>query len=119
MSVVETRSALNAEPSSARTAGRTLNGPRVPSRLSEDSELAVEIRGLIERGEMDAARDRFAVLVVAHQRRASRIAYHYLRDPADADEAVQDAFIKVFTHLGSYREAWPFEVWFTRILINT
>ena len=36
----------------------------------------------------------------------------------DADEAVQDAFVKVFSHIGSYREAWPFEVWFTRILIN-
>jgi RNA polymerase sigma-70 factor (ECF subfamily) len=53
-----------------------------------------------------------------HQRRASRIAYQYLRDAAEADEAVQDAFVKVFAHLNSYREAWPFEVWFTRILIN-
>jgi RNA polymerase sigma-70 factor (ECF subfamily) len=41
-----------------------------------------------------------------------------LRDAAEADEAVQDAFVKVFSHLTSYREAWPFEVWFTRILIN-
>jgi len=31
---------------------------------------------------------------------------------------VQDAFVKVFGHITSYREAWPFEVWFTRILIN-
>ena len=53
-----------------------------------------------------------------HQRRASRIAYQYLRDAAEADEAVQDAFVKVFSHIASYREAWPFEVWFTRILIN-
>ena len=28
-----------------------------------------------------------------------RIAYHYLRDAHDADEAVQDAFVKVFTHI--------------------
>lgn len=85
---------------------------------SDDTLLAVEIRGLVERGAMDEARERFAGLVAAHQRRALRIAYQYLRDSADADEAVQDAFIKVFTHIGSYREAWPFEVWFTRILIN-
>jgi RNA polymerase sigma-70 factor, ECF subfamily len=85
---------------------------------SEDTELAVEIRGLLDRGEIDTARDRFADLVARHQRRALRIAYQYLRDAADADEAVQDAFVKVFTHIGSYREAWPFEVWFTRILIN-
>jgi RNA polymerase sigma-70 factor, ECF subfamily len=86
--------------------------------VSEDSRLAIEIRGLVERGEMDEARERFGELVALHQRRASRIAYQYLRDAADADEAVQDAFVKVFSHLTSYREAWPFEVWFTRILIN-
>jgi len=86
--------------------------------LSDDTQLAVVIRGLVERGEMDEARERFADLVTQHQRRASRIAYQYLRDAAEADEAVQDAFVKVFSHITSYREAWPFEVWFTRILIN-
>jgi RNA polymerase sigma-70 factor (ECF subfamily) len=92
---------------------------RTPSApLAEDSKLAVEIRGLIEAGNMDAARDRFGDLVAMHQRRATRIAYQYLRDAAEADEAVQDAFVKVYSHLTSYREAWPFEVWFTRILIN-
>lgn len=86
--------------------------------LSDDSRLAIDIRGLVERGEMDRARQQFEGLVVVHQRRALRIAYQYLRDAAEADEAVQDAFVKVFSHIGSYREAWPFEVWFTRILIN-
>ena len=89
-----------------------------PPQSSGDTELAVEIRGLLDQGEVDVARDRFADLVARHQRRALRIAYQYLRDAADADEAVQDAFVKVFAHIGSYREAWPFEVWFTRILIN-
>jgi RNA polymerase sigma-70 factor (ECF subfamily) len=91
-------------------------GPAVP--LSEDTQLAVEIRELVERHAMDEARARFGDLVSRHQRRALRIAYQYLRDAADADEAVQDAFVKVFSHIASYREAWPFEVWFTRILIN-
>ena len=86
--------------------------------LSDDSRLAVEIRGMVERGEMDEARERFSGLVSLHQRRASRIAYQYLRDASEADEAVQDAFVKVFSHISDYREAWPFEVWFTRILIN-
>jgi len=86
--------------------------------ISEDSRLAIEIRTLVEHGNMDEARERFADLVEIHQRRASRIAYQYLRDAAEADEAVQDAFVKVFSHITSYRETWPFEVWFTRILIN-
>ncbi len=85
---------------------------------TDDTRLAVEVRELVQRGALDEARDRFAGLVTAHQRRGLRIAYQYLRDAAEADEAVQDAFVKVFSHIDSYREAWPFEVWFTRILIN-
>jgi len=86
--------------------------------VSPDTQLAIEFRDLVARGAMVEARERFAALVAAHQRRALRIAFQYLRDAADADEAVQDAFVKVFSHIRSYREAWPFEVWFTRILIN-
>ncbi len=108
-----------ADPAGAAGTGRGKR-PRIPATapLSEDSRIAVEIRELVERGELEPARDRFARLVETHQRRALRIAYQYLRDAAEADEAVQDAFVKVFTHIPSYREAWPFEVWFTRILIN-
>ncbi|MQA28318.1 MAG: sigma-70 family RNA polymerase sigma factor [Luteitalea sp.] len=95
-------------------AGRRAASPAV----SDDTRLAVEIRGLVEHGNMDEARERYSGLVAVHQRRASRIAYQYLRDTAEADEAVQDAFVKAFSHLTSYREAWPFEVWLTRILIN-
>jgi RNA polymerase sigma-70 factor (ECF subfamily) len=97
-------------------AGRGRRGTVPPP--SEDTRLAVEIRDLVGQGALDQARERFGELVGRHQRRALRIAYQYLRDSADADEAVQDAFVKVFGHIDSYREAWPFEVWFTRILIN-
>lgn len=83
-----------------------------------DSRVAAEVKALVQRGELAAARDRFESLVLRQQRRASRIAYHFLRDAADADEAVQDAFYKVFSHIESFREELPFEVWFTRILIN-
>jgi RNA polymerase sigma-70 factor, ECF subfamily len=89
-----------------------------PVALSRDSEVAAAIKALVVGGERDAARDRFAELVARQQRRALRIAYHYLRDAHDADEAVQDAFVKVFTHITTYREHLPFEVWFTRILVN-
>jgi RNA polymerase sigma-70 factor (ECF subfamily) len=91
---------------------------RTVTPRSADTELAIEIRDLVVHGRVEEARERFTELVAAHQRRALRIAYQYLRDGAEADEAVQDGFVKVFGHIESYREAWPFEVWFTRILIN-
>lgn len=97
--------------------------PRAPKRVADASQsaasaLAGEIKALVVAGDRDAARERFGALVAVLQRRGLRIAYHYLRDAADADEAVQDAFIKVFLHIEQYREELPFDVWFMRILVN-
>jgi RNA polymerase sigma-70 factor (ECF subfamily) len=99
----------------ARPAGAS--GHAAPP-LSRDSEIAASVKALVLAGDRDGARERFADLVAHQQRRAVRIAFHYLRDAHDADEAVQDAFFKVFTHITTYREDLPFEVWFTRILVN-
>jgi RNA polymerase sigma-70 factor (ECF subfamily) len=92
--------------------------PPTVSAREADARVAVDVKALQAVGRLDAARERYGELVSRHQRRASRIAFHYLRDAADADEAVQDAFMKAYTHLGTFREELPFEVWFTRILIN-
>jgi RNA polymerase sigma-70 factor, ECF subfamily len=89
----------------------------VPGREA-DSAAASAVKALRADGRHAEARERFAEVVARHQRRAARIAYHYLRDAAEADEAVQDAFIKAYSHLASFREELPFEVWFTRILVN-
>lgn len=85
---------------------------------SPSSLLAREIKALAAAGRREEARDRFGALVALAQRRAVRIAFHYLRDAADADEAVQDAFVKVFLNIDRYREELPFDVWFARILVN-
>jgi RNA polymerase sigma-70 factor (ECF subfamily) len=95
------------------------HGARMADQASASaSALAAEIKALVQAGERDQARDRFGGLVALLQRRAIRVAYQYLRDAADADEAVQDAFVKVFLHIEQYREELPFDVWFTRILVN-
>jgi RNA polymerase sigma-70 factor, ECF subfamily len=89
----------------------------LPAREA-DSAAASAVKALQAEGRHAEARDRYTELVARHQRRAARIAFHYLRDVADADEAVQDAFMKAYSHLSTFREELPFEVWFTRILIN-
>lgn len=83
-----------------------------------DAAAASAVKAAQADGRHAEARERYAELVDRHQRRASRIAFHYMRDSAEADEAVQDAFVKAYSHLSSFREELPFEVWFTRILIN-
>ena len=83
-----------------------------------DSVAASAVKAMQAEGRHAEARERYAELVGRHQRRASRIAFHYVRDAAETDEAVQDAFVKAYSHLSTFREELPFEVWFTRILIN-
>jgi RNA polymerase sigma-70 factor (ECF subfamily) len=83
-----------------------------------ETGLAAAVQDLAAAGDHAAARELFSQIVTRQQRRASRIAWHYLRDAADADEAVQDAFVKAYTHIASFQRNLSFEVWFTRILIN-
>src|SRR5512139_3753817 len=80
-------------------------GDAVPSGpTAEVSLLASDVKHLVQSGDVPGARERFAAIVGLQQRRAARIAYHFLRDSAEADEAVQDAFMKVFSHISSFRE---------------
>jgi RNA polymerase sigma-70 factor (ECF subfamily) len=92
--------------------------PALVASREADAAAASAVKAFQAAGEQADARERYAELVARHQRRAGRIAYHYLRDAAEADEAVQDAFVKAYQHLASFREELPFDVWFTRILIN-
>ena len=86
--------------------------------VETESTLAAQVQDLLADGNDHMARDLFAQIVARQQRRASRIAWHYLRDVAEADEAVQDAFVKAYTHIKSFQRNLSFEVWLTRILIN-
>jgi RNA polymerase sigma-70 factor, ECF subfamily len=104
-----------------KVAGRNYMTGAQPAGLAPreaDSAAASAVKAMQAEGRHADARERYAELVARHQRRAGRIAFHYLRDAAESDEAVQDAFVKAYSHLSTFREELPFEIWFTRILIN-
>jgi RNA polymerase sigma-70 factor (ECF subfamily) len=60
----------------------------------------------------------FATLVDSYYARCLRFALHMLGSQADAEEAVQDTFVRVYTALPNYREQDAFEPWLFRILGN-
>ena len=62
--------------------------------------------------------DAFTLLVHAHQEAAFRAAYLLLRDAAAAEDVAQEAFVRAFAALGSFREADPFRPWLLRIATN-
>jgi RNA polymerase sigma-70 factor, ECF subfamily len=60
----------------------------------------------------------FESLVRRHERRVFRVALAVLGNTEDAEEAMQDAFIKAYLHLGSFRKEARFSTWLTRIAVN-
>lgn len=60
----------------------------------------------------------FALLVDRHHARLARYAFHLLGSEAEAEEAVQDSFVRAYRALGTYREQEQFGAWILRILVN-
>lgn len=74
-------------------------------------------RGLIEaaqRGDQGA----FGELVRLYDRRVLRIALRILRSPDEAQDAYQEAFLKVYRKLDSFRFQCRFHTWLYRIATN-
>jgi RNA polymerase sigma-70 factor (ECF subfamily) len=63
-------------------------------------------------------RSAFQVLVERYERRAYGIAFGMLRNREDAMDAAQDAFVKVFRNIGSFKGDSSFYTWFYRIVKN-
>ena len=62
--------------------------------------------------------DAFGVLVDRYHARCLRMATHLLADSDDAEDVVQDAFVRAYRHLGNYHERDKFGGWLMRILVN-
>ncbi len=60
----------------------------------------------------------YAILVDRHYHRCARVALRILGNREDAEEAVQDTFLRAYRALGSYKDRERFAAWVTRILVN-
>ncbi|WP_363320239.1 RNA polymerase sigma factor RpoE [Ferrovum sp.] len=61
----------------------------------------------------------FELLVIKYQRKLLRLIGRLVRDPAEAEDVTQDAFIKAYRALGSFRGDSAFYTWLYRIGVNT
>lgn len=66
------------------------------------------------------AGDRQAVeeLLASHRQPVYALAYSYLRDPGRAEEAAQEAFLRIFSRLGSLKNPANFRGWCLTITAN-
>jgi RNA polymerase sigma factor (sigma-70 family) len=68
---------------------------------------------------LDGDTSGYAVLVERYKDLAFTIAYRILGKREDAEEVVQDAFVKAFQNLSSFRQKAKFSTWLYRIIYNT
>lgn len=60
----------------------------------------------------------FDELVKRHERQMFRIAFHLLHNREDAQDAVQEAFIKAYQKLAQFQAKAKFSTWLGRITVN-
>jgi RNA polymerase sigma-70 factor (ECF subfamily) len=71
-------------------------------------------------GEVQAgSHEAFAVLVERYQRRAFAVALRILGRREEAEEAVQQAFLRLYENRAAYTPRFRLNTWFYRILVNT
>ena len=63
--------------------------------------------------------DAFRLLVEKHQNLAFTVAYNVVKNRQDAEEIVQDSFIKVFNKISQFKEKSKFSSWLFKIVYNT
>jgi RNA polymerase sigma-70 factor (ECF subfamily) len=90
----------------------TPNPHRLPSTVArEDEPLLV---AAAKAGDAAA----FEELVNRYERKILRLTMNITRNREDAEDAMQDAFMKAYAHLGNFQEDSRFYTWLVRIAAN-
>ena len=83
------------------------------SKYSEQLDEDLVLR--VQRGDKSA----FDFLVIKYQHRIIQLVNRYVKDPSEAQDVAQEAFIKAYRALGNFRGDSAFYTWLYRIAINT
>lgn len=85
-----------------------------PTRLLKASDADSDVVSRFQDGDESAFED----LVRRHEREAYQAAYRILGNSEDAQEAVQESFLRAFRALKAFRGEAAFKTWLTGIVIN-
>ena len=69
-------------------------------------------------GVLNGNREMFEVIVRRYNGQLYRVGMAYLRNHAQTEDAMQNAYLKAFLNLGNFRGNAAFATWLTRIMIN-
>jgi RNA polymerase sigma-70 factor (ECF subfamily) len=85
--------------------------PRLTNRMPQTDAATV---ALAREGDCDA----FRALVERHSRAVYRLAHRMTGNPSDAEDVVQETFLKAYKQLGRFESRANFGTWLHRIAVN-
>jgi RNA polymerase sigma-70 factor (ECF subfamily) len=87
--------------------------PAPAPRIAVPSDDAELVRRALARDDIA-----FRIIMERHNRRLYRIARGILRNDTEAEDVVQEAYVKAFTHLDGFRGDSSLATWLSRIVMN-
>ena len=99
-----------------KVASKRDNGAAPPR--PDDRVLIAGILRALETGDSSTAQEHYRVLVEAYQERGYLLAYQILRNEPDAEDVVQESFVKAYLSLADFKGQSSFYTWFYRIVFN-
>lgn len=84
--------------------------PRVNAELNGEAVLVAQAR--------DGNKTAFGELVKRYQRKIFRLASHITQNSEDAEDVLQETFLKAYMHLGGFEGNSKFYTWLVRIAVN-
>jgi RNA polymerase sigma-70 factor (ECF subfamily) len=91
---------------------RPLISSQLPSKVVKDDESALVAAA--KAGEISA----FETLVSRYERKIFRLTQNITQNREDAEDAMQEAFLKAYEHLGNFEGNSRFYTWLVRIAVN-
>jgi RNA polymerase sigma-70 factor (ECF subfamily) len=87
----------------------------VSSHTKNSEQLDEDLVLRVQQGDKSA----FDLLVIKYQHKIIQLVNRYVKDPSEAQDVAQEAFIKAYRALGNFRGDSAFYTWLYRIAINT
>lgn len=90
-----------------------------PHDWAGDAQAPEDMDGFLVQQVKKGDKEAYNLLVIRHQYKVFNIISRYIKDPSEAKDVAQEAFIRAYRALGKFRGDSAFYTWLYRIVVNT
>src|SRR5687768_18292218 len=91
----------------------------MPEQPTAELALSRVVDAELVRLALEGSASALRLIVRRHNQRLYRVARALVRDDAEAEDVMQEAYLSAFKHLANFRADASLATWLTRIVVNT